>query len=268
MNKIKHAGVAAETLRICNTGGYVATDTRRAQYIAPYVEAAVRETVLYRPGWLYCDDKEVLPQIEVTNESTMHAAWRLSMPYNARVALLNFASAKQPGGGFLSGTSAQEEDLCRCSALYPCLLTQLEFYEQNRALGGLYTDHIIYSPDVPFFRDDGLRLIDTPFTASVITAPAPNCKEIPSDARDVIQDVLRRRARMILGVAADRGHKTLILGAWGCGAFKNDPHMVANVFADLLLSSEYGFELVIFAILDATEKQETLRAFQSRLGGK
>src|SRR6185312_12808515 len=91
------------------------------------------------------------------------------------VVALNFASAKNPGGGFLGGAKAQEEDLCRCSALYTCQLTQSAYYEVNRATSSmLYTDNIIYSPDVPFFRDDRLQLLDEPFTVSIITAPAPN----------------------------------------------------------------------------------------------
>src|SRR5262249_60941792 len=88
---------------------------------------------------------------------------------------LNFASARNPGGGFLGGAKAQEEDLARRSALYACLLTQRPYYDANRAERSLlYTDHIIYSPSVPFFRDRALDLVESPFCASIITAPAPN----------------------------------------------------------------------------------------------
>ena len=107
----------------------------------------------------------------------------------ARVVALNFASAKNPGGGFLGGAKAQEEDLARSSALYACMRDQRAYYDANRHEPSLlYTDHMIYSPDVPFFRDDRLRFLEDPFLLSILTAPAPNAasnerREIP--ARDI-----------------------------------------------------------------------------------
>jgi uncharacterized protein (TIGR02452 family) len=68
--------------------------------------------------------------------------------------VLNFASAKNPGGGFLNGARAQEESLARSSALYPCL-RKSGMYDHHRASGDcLYTDWMIVSPEVPVYRDD------------------------------------------------------------------------------------------------------------------
>src|SRR5207253_5281746 len=114
------------------------------------------------------------PRVEVTAETTLSAARRLATT-GARVIALNFASAKNPGGGFLAGSQAQEESLARSSALYACLEPQREFYEHNRALrSALYSDHILFSPGVPVFRDDAGRLLDEPYLVSFITAPAVN----------------------------------------------------------------------------------------------
>src|SRR5262249_37135212 len=117
--------------------------------------------------------------IEVTGETTAQAARRLIQRDGvARVAALNFASAKNPGGGFLGGAKAQEEDLARASALYACLITQRAYSDWTRACGSMiYPDHIISSPGVPFFRDDRLDLLEDPFVCSILTAPAPNAGE-------------------------------------------------------------------------------------------
>ena len=101
------------------------------------------------------------PACEVSAETTGAAALRLRGEGGERVLALNFASAKNAGGGFINGAKAQEEDLARASALYPCLIGQRGYYEANRRCGSMiYTDHLIYSPDVPFFRDDGWALLE------------------------------------------------------------------------------------------------------------
>src|SRR5262245_28027875 len=183
------AAVAQETLAIVARGSYQApsggiVDLREA------IEAARRGTRLYRPDelarLLAARGPAGAPGADaggcarvVTAETTAQAARRLVQDEGvARVAALNFASAKNPGGGFLGGARAQEEDLARCSALYACQLTQSGYYDANRDDPSMvYTDHIIYSPDVPFFRDDQLGLREVPFLCSLITAPAPNAGE-------------------------------------------------------------------------------------------
>jgi uncharacterized protein (TIGR02452 family) len=143
-------GVAQETLQIIETGRVQSADISRE------LKAAISGTILYRPGELSLDlTQPGRPRIEVSDETTQVAARRLLQDEAVpELVLLNYASARNPGGGFLGGAKAQEEDLCRCSGLYACLITQPEYYEVNRAQASmLYTDHIIYSPRVPFFRD-------------------------------------------------------------------------------------------------------------------
>ncbi|MEO0601399.1 MAG: TIGR02452 family protein, partial [Myxococcota bacterium] len=83
------------------------------------------------------------------------------------LVLLNFASARNPGGGFINGARAQEEDIARASGLYPCLLQAPVYYDANRETRSLlYTDHLTYSPRVPFVRERNRRLLETPFLAS------------------------------------------------------------------------------------------------------
>jgi uncharacterized protein (TIGR02452 family) len=264
--------VAAETLQIVERGGYT-SGAGRTVVLREAIEAAERGTVLYTP-----EDLDALavpqagggrPRVEVTDETTAAAARRLvEAEGTSDVAMLNFASAKHPGGGWLGGARAQEEDLARCSALYRCLLAQPRYYEANRAHPSLlYTDHVIHSPRVPFFRDDRHALLDEPYLASIITAPAPNAGEVlrlEPGAGPQVRATIAARARKVLAVAADRGHRTLVLGAWGCGVFRNDPTHVAGVFADLLEGSV--FDHVVFAVYDRSAGRSTLRAFEDRLG--
>jgi uncharacterized protein (TIGR02452 family) len=270
--------VAGETLEIIDRGAYTSS-TGAAVDLRAAIDAAVRGTVLFTP-----EDLDALatalpaagggrPRVEVTDETTAGAARRLVEAEGAiDVAMLNFASAKHPGGGWLSGARAQEEDLARCSALYRCLLAQPRYYEANRAHPSLlYTDHVIHAPGVPFFRDDRHELLDEPYMASVITAPAPNAGEAlrrEPGAAPQVRATLAARARKVLAVAADRGHRTLVLGAWGCGVFRNDPAHVAGVFADLLEGPAFAgaFDRVVFAVYDRSAARATLRAFQDRLG--
>lgn len=252
--------VAEETLRVVEEGAYTAPSGRRVDLRAE-IDRALEGTVLYRDTPVV-DPGGPTTRIEVTDETTTDAARRLG----GQVAALNFASARNPGGGFLGGAKAQEEDLARCSALYTCLIRQPEYYDANRAQPSpLYTDLVIYSPQVPFFRGDDLRFLETPFFASVLTAPAPNAgaflqREPDGEAR--VRATLERRAEKVLRIALDRGHRVLVLGAWGCGVFRNDPSVVADVFARLL--ERYAFERVVFAVYDPSASQRTLSAFRER----
>jgi uncharacterized protein (TIGR02452 family) len=271
---MKLAGVGQETVEITKRGWYEAPSGARVS-VADAVERAVRGTVLYRPG-----DHEALAAprrvaggpatVTVTAETTAEAARRLVEREGApHVAALNFASAKNPGGGFLGGARAQEEDLARSGALYACQIAQPDYYAANRAEGSLlYTDHLIYSPAVPFFRDERLALLEHPFAVSILTSPAPNAGEAQRRGEGAgVHATLRRRAEQVLRVAAHHEHRALVLGAWGCGVFRNDPGMVAGVFAELLATPTFAaaFERVVFAIYDRTPSQTTLRTFTATL---
>ena len=132
-----------------------------------------------------------------------------------------------------------------------------EYYEANRRHpSGLYTDHMIYSPRVPVFRDDGDHLIDEPWCVSMITAPAVNAGAVRSNEpenRSRIPEVMARRIEYVLALAAHHGHDALVLGAWGCGVFANEPREVARQFAAQLIGEgryAEAFSEVVFAVLD------------------
>jgi uncharacterized protein (TIGR02452 family) len=182
--------------------------------------------------------------------------------------VLNFASARNPGGGYLNGAQAQEEALCRGSALYTCVREASDFYAAHRAdPSPFYSDRVILSPGVPVFRDDRGRLLDVPYEAGFLTAAAPNAGVIARrspDGTERIAAALGVRAERVLEVAAAGGHRQLVLGAWGCGVFRNEPADVARAFAAALLDGGRfagWFDRVVFAVLDRREDSPTRAAF-------
>jgi uncharacterized protein (TIGR02452 family) len=209
---------------------------------------------------------------EVTGESSLEAARRLVRKDAGRpadpVAVLNFASARNPGGGFLNGAQAQEEALCRASALYTCLLRAREFYDHHRAhRDPFYTDRVIHSPAVPVFRDDRGGLLDEPYTVGFLTAAAPNAGVVLRTAPErapQLGPALAVRAERVLETAAAHGYRRLVLGAWGCGVFQNDSAQVAGAFHDLLVNGRFAgaFDHVVFGVLDRTRDQATRGSFE------
>lgn len=160
------------------------------------------------------------------------------------------------GGGFLKGSSAQEESLARASGLYDCLtLAHVEqYYLDNRQDHTcLYTNSIIYSPSVPVFRDDSTnQLLHEPFLLSFITSPAVNLVHAAKRVQDpdIITRVMEERMRRILLIAALNKQYHLVLGAWGCGVFGNSALDVALMWRSFLIEGEFknAFETIVFAV--------------------
>ncbi len=263
--------IARENAEIVASGGYRTRSGRRVDLAAALAEAKAG-TRIYGPDRAI-PGEEVAgggdgTAVEVTGESSTVAARRLAAQ-GAPVAVLNFASARNPGGGYVRGAKAQEEALCRASALYETLLEAPEYYEVHRAeRSTFYTDRVIHSPGVPVFRDDRGGLLEEPFRVGFLTSPAPNAGTIrrqePERAAE-IPGALVRRAGLVLEVAALHGYRGLVLGAWGCGVFQNDPAVVAEAFRGLLAGRFAGvFDQVVFGILD--RKPETREAFERAFG--
>lgn len=255
------SGVAKHTLKIVEDGSYTAPSGKQVDLKAE-IAYAIQNTRLFTPqGFdaLWWEGGSQSLKIEVTSETTAAAARRLYTEGHRDVAALNFASARNPGGGFLGGAKAQEEDLARCSALYPCQLEARGYYDANRFENSLlYTDHLIWSPNVPFFKDDGYDLIEDPFLVSMVTSPAPNAGQAKAPAAQ-LRSTLLRRAGQVLSVMASAQCRHIVLGAWGCGVFRNDPEMVAQAFQHHLQDPRFqgAFERVIFAIYVRPGREQT-----------
>ncbi|WP_424210846.1 TIGR02452 family protein [Streptomyces sp. BI20] len=257
--------LARENAKIVATGGYRSPSGRPVD-LADALAEALAQTRIYGPESVEPGElgrpadapgaaARTPTRFEVTGESSTVAARRLAGSPDGSVAVLAFASARNPGGGYVNGAKAQEEALCRASALYETLLTAREFYEVHRAgASTFYTDRVIHSPGVPVFRDDRGRLLEHPFRVSFLTSPAPNAgtvRRAEPDRAPEIPAALVRRAERVLEVAARHGHRRLVLGAWGCGVFRNDPAAVAAAWHTHLTGRfAHAFDHVVFAILD------------------
>lgn len=263
--------MAAETLRILEQGHYQLGN--RLIPVREALEASVKGSVLVTPeegGKLLekygGESGGSQPEVRVENLSAVEAVRILVREGKTEIGLLNFASAKNPGGGFLNGAKAQEETLTVSSTLYPTLTAHEEYYTKNRACRSMmYLDYGIYSPDVVFIRDAALRLTAQPVRASVLTLPAVNMGQVvlkgedPEEARRV----MRRRMHLALAIFAEQKARHLVLGAFGCGVFRNDPWDVARWWRELLAEGMgQHFDTVFHAVLDRSKTQDCIRAFQ------
>jgi uncharacterized protein (TIGR02452 family) len=283
-NNVRRKSIAQDTVALLEQGSYTAPSGLPVS-LTELMQSCLAGTCGYLPEELAEIQAQVLAQqppafsettFEVANETTLEAAARLASTgaltgTPARLGVLNFASARNPGGGFLGGAQAQEESLARSSGLYPSLLRCREHYDFHRAQRTcLYSDRIIYSPDCPVFRADDGDLLETPYLVDFLTCAAPNAGAIrrnePENVRH-IEPALRERSAKVLSLAAHQRCDVLVLGAWGCGVFQNDPGMVAEVFSCYLSAGApfWGrFQRIVFAVLDRSPAQATFTAFRER----
>lgn len=206
-----------------------------------------------------------------------------------RVCVHNFASASNPGGGVTKGSSAQEECLCRCSTLYFCLDTELpwaSFYGPHRAAQDpIHNDDCIYTPGVIVMKtDEAIPQIMQEkdwYAVDVITCAAPNLRERPSnqmnsgDGQTSVKlsseeqiTLHEKRLRRILDIAVAAGEEVVILGAFGCGAFENDPQAVATAASNVLTDYLHAFETIEFAIYCSPRDEQNYHVFERMITGK
>lgn len=191
-------------------------------------------------------------RVQICNERSFQAASRYN---NMRICVLNFACSTDPGGGVLFGSMGQEEALCRCSTLYPCLITDKmmsSFYKPHIESGDFIgEDDCIYTPGVVVFKTDEFypKNMDESkwFKSDVITcsAPALNHTELNGSS---LYEIHYKRLRRILDIAVNNSCEVMVLGAFGCGAFKNEPHIVAEAMMNVVKHYRFCFKEIIFAI--------------------
>ena len=229
------------------------------------------------------DKYDEAAEIIVSKKRTLEAA---SAYKGMRVAVHNFASATNPGGGVVKGSTAQEECLCRCSTLYSMLNTKEMwngFYAPHRnAADPIHNDDIIYTPGVVVFKTDTAAPVVMPETqwyeVDVITCAAPNLRDNPSNPynkndgykRAKVSDIEllelhEKRLKRILDVAVDNDDEVVILGAFGCGAFQNKPEIVARAAANVINDYLYMFKNIEFAVYCSPKDRRNYDAFKREL---
>lgn len=263
MDRLRAAALGHETLAVLVRGNYVAPSGRTVT-IRGLVNDAVARKVSLPPGAaLPARPAPVaMRRLSVENDTTLSVARRLAA--DGRILALNFAAPTHPGGGFLNGARAQEENLTRSSGLYSTLEGD-PFYDHHRYSGdAAASDWTILSPDVPVFREDDGTFLEQPWLCTILTCAAPVAARLPGHD---LTPLLRGRIDRILAVSASSGCHALVLGAWGCGAFKNDGRTVATLFRDALAGTyRDAFETVVFAITDWSPERRFLGPFRNVFG--
>jgi uncharacterized protein (TIGR02452 family) len=259
--------MANQTLSILEQGCYVSPQGNDIE-LAAALRGCITASYLVSPEQFDGLRAQLTPtasteqtQFSVVNQTTLEAGKALLEKTGTAVSALNFASARNAGGGFLNGSEAQEESLARSSALYPTLMHHEEYYLVNRSHRScLYTDYMIVSPAVPVFRDEEGALLESPYTLTFITAPAVNAGAVRINEPEhvsQIETIMAQRMEKLLCLCASRGDENLILGAWGCGVFQNDPAFIARTWQLLLHQNNLfnnRFKHVVFAVLDRSDR--------------
>lgn len=259
----KAADLGASAVAIAKQGFYINLKQERID-IHLAVNSAVENKVSISPSLnLEKPDKRFEEtRIQVTNETTLQAAKRLA-DKGYKVLALNFANGISPGGGFLHGARAQEECLCRSSALYLTLIGDPMYRAHGDRPQPDSTDWSILSPDVPVFRSDNGSMLDQPYPMSFLTCAAPYAPKIGKQESAIL---MKNRIHRVLEIAHAYSYEALILGAWGCGAFDNDPVATAITFKNNLEEVFSGaFREAVFAITDWSPERKMLGPFRDIL---
>ena len=244
---------------------------------------SIKRSVIYRENdkkYIEPDDKRPFENMEVHvyKGTTVGTAIKLKKKYpDDKVAILNFASAKHPGGMVTNGSVAQEECICRCSNLYQILSDnkfEKDFYDYHRyskkKYKNLYTSRLIYSPDVILFRNDEkkyhfnqynkIKKNGPEYTVDVITCAAPNLRGLYGKTNEEMlrnndmYEIYVDRIRHIFLSAYTNKVDHLVLGAFGCGVFRNSPNEIATAFHEVQDEFRGCFKSIVYAIYCGTDK--------------
>ena len=262
MSELANIRITRETLRIVAESSY-----RVGGADVRFPDVDFRAAEVWRMEDLVPSGEPVSGQlgerrISVENIDVLEMALRLDNPL-----VLNFANAHFAGGGFYLCANAQEESICRRSTLYASLKSPeaKKFYRENNLhIRRAEADTLVYSPNVVVFRNERCELLSEPRMVSVVSAAAPNRRALGVFlSRRALESVFERRVRMIMELALRKGHRNLVLGAWGCGAFGNSPALVAECFRKVVVDERYAdrFDFVGFAI-PYRRNDRNFRAFE------
>ena len=274
MGRDENIAVFKDTEKLCKTNPKLSESVKKATASQKLILEG--DNLSEQKKDIYKDAAKVIVSGKRTYEAA--AAYKEN-----HVAVHNFASTSNPGGGVVNGASAQEECLCRCSGLYFCLNSPIlwdVFYKPHRdAHDPIHNDDIIYTPGVTVFKTDTAspQLMNESewYDVDVITCAAPNLRDQPSNRyntgdgnKQVVmkdKDLLahhEKKLRRILEVVLSEGCDTVILGAFGCGAFQNNPEVVALANKNVIKDYLHAFKNIEFAIYCSPRDDRNFKIFE------
>lgn len=273
----KRVRILRETMKAAEDGRYFVEER---EVKLPFSFEQMKEIKLYS-----AEQIAQLPQIPLSvkeparivlrNQDTLEAAFdlhRRRKESEKPVLVLNFANPHRPGGGIRSKPGTQEEHLCVKTTLLCSLETEKAwpFYQVNLDCGTQdQTDTILYSPNTVVIRNSDLSLRENPFPIAVLTVSAPIASRMEPEELPDLENILRKRIYGMIRTAIEEGYTRLVLGAWGCGNFGNDPELVAKLFHQVLMESnpmigtgivDY-FEEIAMAVFDNSAEQRWYQPF-------
>ncbi|MDE7312317.1 MAG: TIGR02452 family protein [Eubacterium sp.] len=260
----ERVAIFEETRRLCQTDQRLADAIERAKQRQKMIAEGEPLSV---PDTLYDTPAEVI----VSQKRSLAAAEAYT---GKKICVMNFASATNAGGGVEKGASAQEEGICRCSTLYPCISDKQivsRFHYAHRSalhhgrLSVLYNDDCIYTPGVIVFRSDTRHPQLLPkerwYEIDVVSCAAPNLRSKPGNAmnpdagskpvtigKDELRKLHKKRIGRIMDIAGCFGVQVMIVGAFGCGAFQNPPEAVAEAMREVITEHRYRFQTIEAAV--------------------
>ena len=252
----------------------------RDEYLKDMIHNSIKNQRVYRENdkvensERFSDETNELTTVTVTKNRTLEAAANhVKNDYYGKTVVLNFADFYKPGGLVEAGSSAQEEALCRISTLYPCITDKKmldDFYTPHKRtnIDCLYNNDLIYTPDVVVFRKDDEEMnvlhYEDWYTVDVITCAAPNLRNTKIKDEQLF-DIHKSRFMRILEIAKVNKADNVILGAFGCGAFKNDPYVVAHAakeaMTEFLNNNPFAFKNIEFAVYCTPYDKSNYKAF-------
>ena len=273
----KRVRILRETMKAAEDGFYFIDE----QVIKlPVSFEQIKQTKLYSAEQILQLPKVSLPgnkpvRIALRNQDTLEAAFELHQHRTERekpVLVLNFANPHRPGGGIRSKPGTQEEHLCVKTTLLCSLETEgaWPFYQTNLDCGTqAQTDTILYSPNTVVIRNPDLSLREDPFPIAVMTVSAPIASRMESEELPDLENILRNRIYGMIRTAVEEGYTRLVLGAWGCGNFGNDPDLVAKIFQQIIMECNDSdgtyfanfFEEIVMAVFDGSVEQMRYQSF-------
>ena len=276
MSRIENIAVFEDTVSVCEKSSRLIDGIK-----------ASRKTQIFIGEGEKLSDANKTPRFEkeaeiiISKKRTFEAAQDYAK-LGEKVAVLNFASSTNPGGGVVNGAGAQEECLCRVSTLYFTLDTDenwKRFYSPHRkARTPLHNDDILYTKNITVFKSDTTSPKLLPenewYDVDVITCAAPNLRENPSNRynsgdgnqrlilnNEELYSLHEKRDSRIFDAAASQNVDVLVLGAFGCGVFMNDPKVVAKVMINLAKKYAHSFKTIEFAVYCPPYDDSNYRAF-------
>lgn len=267
MEREELINIFGETVNVVNQGFYTNSKGEKVEIPSEHDGLSVDNVTFYdsdiKKKINFDKLKRFKTEITVVNNDCLKEAQKLVLD-GYSPAVVNFASFKVPGGGVRKGSRAQEENICRRTNLFESIFRFIDTLAKEYGLPlekkryPLPVNHgAIYSPAITVFREsdeERYEFLDTPFNIDVITIAA--LKNPPLDSKKHLNDwaksITKEKIRTMLNLAIYWENDSIVLGAFGCGAFGNPPEDVAQLFKEVLEEPEYcdKLEKIVFAVLD------------------